>query len=131
MKRGYQIFFKIQQKNSFNRGIEYVRTKTSETTAMNFLQIFLANAYTIKNTYKVGARIGLVFIHLQNRKNIFTPSFICDIASISCSIAALGCQLLGNYGPIIDLSLIADLITIYGYILYKGFNRPKVLEILL
>ena len=124
IEEGISNIFQNTTKNSFNRGIEYVRTKTSETTAMNFLQIFLANAYTIKNTYKVGARIGLVFIHLQNRKNIFTPSFICDIASISC-------QLLGNYGPIIDFSLIADLITIYGYILYKGFNRPKVLEILL
>ena len=61
------------------------------------LQNFIMNVLTVKNTYKTGYRIGLVFMHLQDGKSIYSTAFICNAASISCTIAALGCRVLGKY----------------------------------
>lgn len=97
----------------------------------NKLQNVITNVLTVKNTYKTGYRIGLVLIHLQDGKSISSPAFICNAASISCTIAALGCRVLGKYRQIPGLSLVADGLTICADVISNGGTRPTVLEMLL
>ena len=97
----------------------------------NTLQSFTTNVLTVKNTYKTGYRIGLVFIHLQDGKSICAPSFLCNVAGISCTIAALGFRIFGKYRPIPGLSLVADGLTICADTISNGSTRLTLLEMLL
>ena len=95
------------------------------------LQRFTTNFWTVKNTYKTGYRIGVVFIHLQDGKSLCSPAFFCNVASLSCTVAALGFRILGKYRPIPGLSIVADGLTICADTISNEGTRPTILEMLL
>jgi hypothetical protein len=106
-------------------------TVVKTTRNANTLQNFAPNVLTVKNTYKTGYRIGLVFIQLQDGKSIYSLSFFCNIAALSCTVAALGCRVFGKYRPIPGLSVAADGLTICADTISNGGTRLTVMEMLL
>ena len=105
-----------------------IKTTRNGTTLQNFIM----NVLTVKNTYKTGYRIGLVFMHLQDGKSIYSTAFICNAAWISCSVAAIGCRAVDKLRPMGGLSLLADGLSICGDVISKGGqDRPKIRQILM
>lgn len=111
-------------------GIEYVRYHGSSQT--NVLQVVWANCLAVKNAYKAGSRIGVSLIHLSNGGSVYHPPFLCNVASISCSVAALGCRAVDKLRPMGGLSLLADGLSICGDVISKGGEeRPTIRQILM
>ena len=131
IQEGISKLFKNATNDGVRTGIEYVKTQTTQTAPTNVLQVLIGNTLAMKNAYKAGGRLGLMFLHLKDGKSIYYPPFVCNAASVSCSFAAMGCRVTNNYRPIPGLSLLADGLSICGDVIGKGGERPTVTEMLL
>ena len=119
-------------KEGVKAGMEYVRYQGAGPGPTNVLQIVWANCLVVKNSYKAGARIGVSLIHLSNGGSIYHRPFMCNVASIGCSLAAVGCRAVDKLRPMGGLSLLADGLSICGDVMSKGGKeRPTIREILM
>ena len=93
-------------------GMEYVRSQGANQTNVLWTQIFWANCLTVKNAYKAGSKIGVSLVHLSNGGSLSHPPFLCNVASVSCSLA--------------------DGLSICGDVIAKGGDeRPTIRQILM
>ena len=124
--------FQSATKEGLKSGFEYAKTQGSETAQKNVLQVMVANCLLVKNTYKLGSRVGVSILHLRHGGSVYYPPFMCNVASIGCSVAAVGCRVVDKFRPMGGLSLLADGLSICGDVMSKGAeDRPTIGQILM
>ena len=125
--------FQNVTKESVKTGFEYARAQGTQTGQTNVLQIIIANCLTVKNAYKAGSRLGVSIIHLNRGGSVYHPPFMCNVASLSCSFAAMGCRAANKLRPMGGLSLLADGLSICGDVMAKGGGeeRPTIRQMLM
>lgn len=120
-------------KEGVRTGIEYARAQgANQAGQTNVLQIIVANCLAVKNAYKTGSRVGVSILHLTNGGSIYHVPFMCNVASVGCSVAALGCRAVDKIRPMGGLTLLADGLSICGDVISKGGEeRPTIRQILM